>query len=175
VKCNPFLNNQLPDGLSTGVDFRHGACAAEEYESPPGVASHRVIVIGGVACGSLACTFALGFLFVCFNKRERRSPEKDCLSTMQQLSLKSIQTATGNFKTLIGEGGFGAVYRGTLPHGQEVAVKVRSSSSTQGTHEFNNEVQTNSTILALFSPKENHTSIKEYCGEEFVLNHGRGI
>ena len=59
----------------------HGACAAEVYESPPGVASQRVIVIGGVACGSLACTFALGFLFVCFNKRERRSPEKDCLST----------------------------------------------------------------------------------------------
>ena len=59
----------------------HGACAAEEYESPPGVASHRVIVIGGVACGSLACTFALGFLFVCFNKHERRSPEKDCSST----------------------------------------------------------------------------------------------
>jgi len=192
VKCNPFLSNQLPDGLSTGVDFSHGACAAEVYESPPGVASQRVIVIGGVACGSLACTFALGFLFVCFNKRERRSPEKDCSSTTNPIfqecgiqntenpavhpfSLKSIQTATGNFKTLIGEGGFGAVYRGTLPHGQEVAVKVRSSSSTQGTHEFNNEVQTNSTILALFSPKENHTSIKEYCGEEFVLNHGRGI
>ena len=90
-------------------------------------------------------------------------------------SLKSIQTATGNFKTLIGEGGFGAVYRGTLPHGQEVAVKVRSSSSKQGTREFNNEVQTNSTILALFSPKENHTSIKESCVEEFVLNHGRSI
>jgi RIO-like serine/threonine protein kinase len=94
---------------------------------------------------------------------------------VQQLSLKSIQTATSNFKTLIGEGGFGAVYRGTLPHGQEVAVKVRSSSSTQGTREFNNEVQTDSTILALFSPKQNHTSIKESCGEEFVLNHGRGI
>jgi len=141
VKCNPFLSNQLPDGLSTGVDFSHGACAAEVYESPPGVASQRVIVIGGVACGSLACTFALGFLFVCFNKRERRSPEKDCSSTTNPIfqecgiqntenpavhpfSLKSIQTATGNFKTLIGEGGFGAVYRGTLPHGQEVAVKV---------------------------------------------------
>ena len=95
--------------------------------------------------------------------------------TVQQFSLKSIQTATGNFKTLIGEGGFGAVYRGTLPHGQEVAVKVRSSSSKQGTREFNNEVQTNSTILALFSPKENHTSIKESCVEEFVLNHGRSI
>ncbi|KAG2637794.1 hypothetical protein PVAP13_2NG544200 [Panicum virgatum] len=177
VKCNPFLNNQLPDGLSTRVDFRHGACAAEEYESPPGVASHRVIVIGGVACGSLACTFALGFLFVCFNKRERRSPEKDCSSTnpifqecgihntanpaVQQLSLKSIQTATGNFKTLIGEGGFGAVYRGTLPHGQEVAVKVRSSSSIQGTREFNSELGLLSAVW-----HENLVPLIGYCSEK---------
>ncbi|PAN14501.1 hypothetical protein PAHAL_2G414600 [Panicum hallii] len=178
VKCNPFLNSQLPDGLSTGVDFSHGACAAEEYESPPGVASQRVIVISGVACGSLACTFALGFLFVCFNKRERRSPEKDCSSTtnpifqecgihntanpaVQQLSLKSIQTATSNFKTLIGEGGFGAVYRGTLPHGQEVAVKVRSSSSTQGTREFNNELRLLSAVW-----HENLVPLIGYCCEK---------
>lgn len=73
---------------------------------------------------------------------------------VQQLSLKSIQTATGNFKKMIGEGGFGAVYRGTLAHGQEVAVKVRSSSSTQGTREFNNEVKTNSTISAMFFQKK---------------------
>ena len=59
---------------------------------------------------------------------------------VQQLSLKSIHTATGHFKTLIGEGGFGSVYQGTLAHGQQVAVKVRSPSSTQGTREFNNEV-----------------------------------
>lgn len=32
------------------------------------------------------------------------------------------------------------MYRGTLPDGQEVAVKVRSATSTQGTREFNNEV-----------------------------------
>ncbi|CAL5083554.1 unnamed protein product [Urochloa decumbens] len=170
VKCNPFLNNQLPDGLLTGVDFSHGACAAKEYhrspaeesQSPPGVASQRVIVIGGVAGGSLACTFTLGFLFVCFNKRERRSPEKDCSSTtMQQLSLKSIHTATGNFKTLIGEGGFGAVYRGILPHGQEVAVKVRSSSSTQGTREFNNELRLLSAVW-----HENLVPLIGYCCEK---------
>jgi len=157
---------------------RHGACAAEVYESPPGVASQRVIVIGGVACGSLACTFALGFLFVCFNKRERRSPEKDCSSTTNPIfqecgiqntenpavlpfSLKSIQTATGNFKTLIGEGGFGAVYRGTLPHGQEVAVKVRSSSSKQGTREFNNELRLLSAVR-----HENLVPLIGYCCEK---------
>ncbi|KAF8664513.1 hypothetical protein HU200_054691 [Digitaria exilis] len=186
VKCNPFLNNQLPDGLSTGVDFSHGACPAEgyhispaeEYESPAGSASQRVIVIGSVAGWSLACTFALGFLFVCFNKRERRSPEKDCSSTtnpifqecgvndttnpaVQQLSLKSIQTATGNFKKMIGEGGFGAVYRGTLAHGQEVAVKVRSSSSTQGTREFNNEIRLLSAVW-----HENLVPLIGYCCEK---------
>lgn len=75
--------------LSSWKIKSHGACPAEgyhssppeEYESPTEVASERVIVIGSVAGGSLACTFALGFLFVCFNKRERRSTEKDCSST----------------------------------------------------------------------------------------------
>lgn len=71
---------------------------------------------------------------------EECSIHKTTNPSVQQLSLKSIQSATCNFKTLIGEGGFGAVYRGTLAHGQEVAVKVRSTSSTQGTREFNNEV-----------------------------------
>lgn len=59
---------------------------------------------------------------------------------IQCFSLKYIETATQMFKTMIGEGGFGSVYRGTLPDGQEVAVKVRSATSTQGTREFDNEV-----------------------------------
>lgn len=33
------------------------------------------------------------------------------------------------------------MYRGTLSDGQEVAVKVRSATSTQGTREFDNEVK----------------------------------
>uniref|UniRef100_A0A0E0LMD0 Protein kinase domain-containing protein n=1 Tax=Oryza punctata TaxID=4537 RepID=A0A0E0LMD0_ORYPU len=175
VKCNPFLNNQLPHGLSISVEFSYGGCA---YHSPPGASNQRIAVIGGVAGGSLACTFALGFFFVCFNKREKNPQKIDCSSTpnpvfeecsthkatnsaVQQLSLKSIQNATCNFKTLIGEGGFGSVYRGTLAHGEEVAVKVRSTSSTQGTREFNNELRLLSAVR-----HDNLVPLIGYCCEK---------
>ncbi|KAM0898634.1 hypothetical protein ACQ4PT_021801 [Festuca glaucescens] len=178
VKCNPFLINQLPGGLSTGMNFSYGGCAAEDYHSPPGAAKERTFVISSVAGGSLACTFALGSFFICFSKREKRPQKTDCASTtnpvyeecsieittnpaVQQLSLKSIHSATGHFKTLIGEGGFGSVYQGTLSHGQQVAVKVRSPSSTQGTREFNNELRLLSAVW-----HENLVPLIGYCCEK---------
>ncbi|XP_059661470.1 cysteine-rich receptor-like protein kinase 10 isoform X2 [Cornus florida] len=59
-----------------------------------------------------------------------------------QYDLRTIETATDNFSddNKIGEGGFGAVYKGTLFNGQEIAVKRLSKSSGQGEKEFKNEV-----------------------------------
>ncbi|KAL6530659.1 G-type lectin S-receptor-like serine/threonine-protein kinase SD1-1 [Orobanche minor] len=56
--------------------------------------------------------------------------------------LVTITTATKNFsfQNMIGEGGFGIVYKGTLPTGQEIAVKRLSKNSGQGLEEFKNEV-----------------------------------
>ncbi|PIA33935.1 hypothetical protein AQUCO_03900058v1 [Aquilegia coerulea] len=53
-----------------------------------------------------------------------------------------LQVSTNNFDPAnkLGEGGFGSVYMGKLPSGQEIAVKRLSKSSGQGTKEFKNEV-----------------------------------
>ncbi|KAI3829350.1 hypothetical protein L1987_03470 [Smallanthus sonchifolius] len=59
-----------------------------------------------------------------------------------QFELATIEEATNNFsnENKIGEGGFGVVYKGTLPNGQEIAVKRLSKGSAQGSLEFKNEV-----------------------------------
>uniref|UniRef100_A0A6N2LPI2 non-specific serine/threonine protein kinase n=1 Tax=Salix viminalis TaxID=40686 RepID=A0A6N2LPI2_SALVM len=56
--------------------------------------------------------------------------------------LQVLETATNNFdiSKKLGQGGFGAVYRGTLPDGQEIAVKRLSRTSGQGLEELMNEV-----------------------------------
>jgi serine/threonine protein kinase len=57
-------------------------------------------------------------------------------------SYSVLKTATRNFHqgSKLGDGGFGAVYKGVLPDGTEVAVKQLSVSSRQGKEEFLNEV-----------------------------------
>ncbi|KAJ8767709.1 hypothetical protein K2173_020649 [Erythroxylum novogranatense] len=61
---------------------------------------------------------------------------------LQVFSFAMVKAATNNFSIAnkLGEGGFGPVYKGTLPGGQEIAVKRLSESSTQGLEEFKNEV-----------------------------------
>ncbi|NP_001234869.1 symbiosis receptor-like kinase precursor [Solanum lycopersicum] len=78
----------------------------------------------------------------------------------RNFKLEYIEAITQNYKTLIGEGGFGSVYRGTLPDGVEVAVKVRSATSTQGIREFNNELNLLSAIT-----HENLVPLIGYCCE----------
>ncbi|KVH88330.1 Concanavalin A-like lectin/glucanase, subgroup [Cynara cardunculus var. scolymus] len=58
-----------------------------------------------------------------------------------QYDLLTIEVATNYFspKNKIGRGGFGLVYKGVLPKGQEVAVKRLSETSGQGVEEFVNE------------------------------------
>ncbi|KAK8717387.1 hypothetical protein V6N13_044658 [Hibiscus sabdariffa] len=162
--CNPQLDNSLPSALnSSKLTIDSGPCPRKSRGPIKG------IVIGAAACGSAVATLALGAIVVCLYKQKlmaRRKYNGKGLSlaknlvfsipstdevfvrpiSIQTYTLQYIEIATEKYKTLIGEGGFGSVYRGTLPDGQEVAVKVRSATSTQGTREFDNELNLLSAI-----------------------------
>ncbi|KAL7255894.1 hypothetical protein ACSBR1_009935 [Camellia fascicularis] len=163
--CNPHFSKEIPTSLdSSRLTTDKGICGSQG-------SSHSVqrIIIGTVAAGLFLVMVAVAIFFVCFYKQKLKTrgkfnskgnpmtknvifsmPSMDDIVvksiSIESFTLASIETATRNYKTLIGEGGFGSVYRGTLLDGQEVAVKVRSATSTQGTREFDNELNLLSAI-----------------------------
>ncbi|XVE60365.1 hypothetical protein DITRI_Ditri05aG0123000 [Diplodiscus trichospermus] len=58
----------------------------------------------------------------------------------QKFDYEELEVATDNFKTQIGSGGFGAVYRGILPDKTVVAVKKITNLGIQGKKEFCTEI-----------------------------------
>ncbi|CAN6937479.1 unnamed protein product, partial [Brassica oleracea] len=59
------------------------------------------------------------------------------------MEFEALAMATNRFSVanMLGQGGFGIVYKGMLPDGKEIAVKRLSKMSLQGTDEFKNEVR----------------------------------
>ncbi|XP_060188075.1 cysteine-rich receptor-like protein kinase 10 isoform X3 [Lycium barbarum] len=140
---------------------------------------------GGIATGAIISIvvpivvsillFILGFCWI----RSRASRElnvvediidADEISTVESLQyhLNTIRAATTNFSTdnIIGEGGFGVVYKGILPDGQDIAVKRLSRSSRQGREEFKNEI-----VLIAKLQHRNLVRLLGYCfeGDEKIL------
>ncbi|KAI3769214.1 hypothetical protein L6452_00314 [Arctium lappa] len=71
---------------------------------------------------------------------ENNSGDKDL--ELSLFGLSTLLEATNKFSmnNKLGEGGFGPVYKGVLENGREIAVKRLAKTSTQGLHEFKNEV-----------------------------------
>lgn len=65
------------------------------------------------------------------------------LSAQVVFSYDTVKEITNAFSSqnVIGEGGFGCVYKGWLPDGKEVAVKQLKVGSGQGDREFRAEVE----------------------------------
>ncbi|KAL3740547.1 hypothetical protein ACJRO7_021773 [Eucalyptus globulus] len=124
-----------------------------------------VAVVGSVAL------FVVAIVSVCCLIRRRRSnplmvsTAKDEVKTAESLQFKisEIRAATNSFAegNKLGEGGFGKVYRGRLPNGQEIAVKRLSQSSGQGLQEFKNEI-----VLVAKLQHRNLVRLLGFCFEE---------
>ncbi|KAI8548178.1 hypothetical protein RHMOL_Rhmol07G0252500 [Rhododendron molle] len=101
----------------------------------------------------LATILVIGFIVcICVFLRQRKQKKKpkqkfevgDKISIVElsQYEFETISVATDNFSASnkLGQGGFGAVYKGRLLNGQEIAVKRLAKESLQGEIEFKNEV-----------------------------------
>ncbi|KAL5131284.1 Receptor-like serine/threonine-protein kinase SD1-8 [Glycine soja] len=111
----------------------------------------KVVVIASIISSVIA--MILIFIFIYWSYRNKN---KEIITGIEAKSNESqqedfelplfdlvlIAQATDHFSDhkKLGEGGFGPVYKGTLPDGQEVAVKRLSQTSRQGLKEFKNEV-----------------------------------
>ncbi|KAK8592447.1 hypothetical protein V6N13_063025 [Hibiscus sabdariffa] len=87
------------------------------------------------------CLWKMGYLR---GKESKIEEHKELMSLPGGglFTYKQLKVATQNFsnENKIGEGGFGAVFKGVLTNGTTVAVKQLSAKSKQGSREFVNEV-----------------------------------
>ncbi|XP_078166610.1 receptor-like serine/threonine-protein kinase SD1-8 isoform X2 [Carex rostrata] len=146
-------NTELVDikYVNGGLDILHVKVSKSEL----GTSNKRklAIIIGTIT--SMVISVLLICLFGCLLKRKKiRSAKQDktekCMALndsfkgtdLPVFDMEMILQATDNFSITneVGQGGFGTVYKGKLPCGQEIAVKRLSMNSSQGLNEFMNEV-----------------------------------
>lgn len=164
---NNGLSGPLPEGGAlAGVPASQYAgnsllCGAPLFACPrpPGGGGLSASAIAAIAIGSVALAAAMTAAAVLARRIVMPQaggggpivldPSNGELVLYEQLpfrlTIEDLQAATEDFSTkfLLGKGGFGSVYRATLPDGTtDVAIKRLEKSSTQGEKEFLAEMET---------------------------------
>uniref|UniRef100_J3MLL1 non-specific serine/threonine protein kinase n=2 Tax=Oryza brachyantha TaxID=4533 RepID=J3MLL1_ORYBR len=121
---------------------------------------HATMIVATVYSLSIVCT-RLFFWFLSIRRKQKRAiinsmeqttnmdevmrlwKREDSGSEFSLYDFNQIVDATNNFSAsnILGEGGFGPVYKGVFPDGQELAIKKLAARSRQGLVEFKNEIQ----------------------------------
>ncbi|KAF3783384.1 G-type lectin S-receptor-like serine/threonine-protein kinase [Nymphaea thermarum] len=129
-----FNLQHLPEGSGDGIYIRLAGLQTttnETAKKQPAPVITDASTGGEPSDAHLAAAIGLGEEGEC-----NRGPD------LPLYELRAIMVATNNFSesNRLGEGGFGAVYKGDLS-GEQVAVKRLSKDSKQGVEEFVNEVK----------------------------------
>ncbi|AQK46208.1 Putative leucine-rich repeat receptor-like protein kinase family protein [Zea mays] len=115
--------------------------------------SSKTGVIVGVVIGA-AVLGVLALAGICMWRQKRRKlllEQQELYSIVGRPNVfvyGELRTATENFSSnnLLGEGGYGSVYKGKLADGRVVAVKQLSETSHQGKQQFAAEIETISRV-----------------------------
>ncbi|XP_078442327.1 putative LRR receptor-like serine/threonine-protein kinase At1g05700 [Wolffia australiana] len=182
LKILNLLGNQaigsIPESLcdkvsegSLSISGGQGECRVS------GKSSNTKIIFISVAVCVIILVFG-AFTYICYRRSKSSSSEVEFQAKENALSAEGanawkkdvqfkfakISNITRNFKQEIGLGGFGVVYYGMLDQ-TKVAVKVISSSSSQGSREFEAEV-----LLLTRVHHKNLVRLLGYCDEKQHLS-----
>ncbi|KAG6496561.1 hypothetical protein ZIOFF_044428 [Zingiber officinale] len=118
----------------------------------PSSKKNRAGLIAGISVGVLV----LGLLALCgiifIRQRKRRLNEEAVLTGLDVkpfiFSYAELRAATDDFSSsnILGEGGFGPVFKGLLPDGRAIGVKQLATTSHQGRGQFLTEIATISAV-----------------------------
>ncbi|OAE29661.1 hypothetical protein AXG93_509s1130 [Marchantia polymorpha subsp. ruderalis] len=132
----------------------------ESFSDNPGKTHLGPIAIAMIALGAFVAAVIIIILAVYAQWQKRNAetadnpfrdwpgsdPEKKHgaaprLKSARRFPLVELKAATKNWSEVLGEGGYGKVYKGTLKDGEEVAIKRANKDSMQGLSEFKNELE----------------------------------
>ncbi|KAL3720892.1 hypothetical protein ACJRO7_005664 [Eucalyptus globulus] len=131
------MDNTLNMSLTGNVNL----CQADNCPRKKKQKNILVPVVTSVSSFFVVLFGALAIVWLIKRKRIPESSERTLRLKNRPFKYGELSRITGNFGRVIGEGGFGKVYLGTLDNGTEVAVKILSKSSKQGYKEFQAEAQ----------------------------------
>ncbi|KAF7814204.1 putative LRR receptor-like serine/threonine-protein kinase [Senna tora] len=159
LKEKSYLTLQLRLDNNPGL-CETSSCGSTSHKSIPLIASIVSLVVFVVIIGCVSMK-----LWRQRSKKQRGMPttsnkDKQGIAKNQTFSYSKILGITKNLQSVIGKGGFGNVYLGTLQDGAQVAVKILSETSRQGYKEFQSEAK-----LLKFVHHKNLVSLIGYCDE----------
>ncbi|XP_062223508.1 LRR receptor kinase SERK2 [Phragmites australis] len=150
------LSGQIPDllfqvarynfsgnHLNCGSNFPHSCTSSMSYQS--GSHSSKIGLILGTVGGVIGLLIIVALFLICNARRKSHlrdvfvdvSGEDDrqiAFGQLKRFAWRELQIATDNFneRNVLGQGGFGKVYKGVLPDGTKIAVKRLTDYESPG-------------------------------------------
>ncbi|KAI3465869.1 hypothetical protein Pfo_022532 [Paulownia fortunei] len=139
VSAEPSIYLRLPVSELVGSLFKKMLTDWNKKRKGP---AKFIYITTASGFGMLVLGLSSGGILLRTRRKRLDSKKKREDLELPLFDLATIAAATNNFlgENIIGEGGFGPVYKGNLSAEQVIAVKRMSRTSGQGPEEFRNEV-----------------------------------